>query len=94
MDAVITRHKTRNLPFGKVIEGRRVFVDEGIDRIPTDISTLLSGGLIGGILLGRLIEVELAGIDLVENLLRRFLVVGLEQDMRNAWRRRTWKNTC
>ena len=81
MDAVFGGDEPAHFALAKAGERVGVLLHEGIQDIPADIAAIGCGSGVCGILLRRLGEVELAGIDLVQNLLGGRLVIGGEKDV-------------
>ena len=80
MDAVTARDKAADLALREICEACGVFAHKRVELIPTHITAVLARVVLG-IGLGSLGEIKRSGVDLVEHALRRFRVVGVEEDM-------------
>ena len=81
MNTIGAGHKTAHLIFGKLVERIGVLGHERAGLIPTHIAAVFSRGRVLGVLLRSFGEIKLAGVDLVQNVLRSRLIIGVEQDM-------------
>ena len=82
MNAVLAGNQTAYLAHFQTVQGILVLRDEVVQLLPTNIASVGCRGGIDGILLGGIFEGNFAVVDLVKHLLRGFLVVRREQNVR------------